>query len=201
MFCLIFQLSAQTDSTARHEKYFWGQLGLNYSLSNNYSDVWGVNGGLGSNFAEKNFLFLTASYQVRLRKSDGFLSYDRTPNCVTSRKNISICFGRGIKILYKSYLILQTGLLLGEESYRGNLLGIRGGSWFSLDKPIFDNSNVSYIGIPVKLSYHSAIFRGFGVTINLYYNIFSPHGDYGISINTCFGKIRKKLPRNNTPFR
>ncbi|MBL0049226.1 MAG: hypothetical protein IPP32_14160 [Bacteroidetes bacterium] len=193
-------MSAQIDSSAKFKKYFWGQAGVSYSLSNNGSDVWGVNGGLASNFAKNSFLYFTANYQVRLRNSIHFMDYDMSPNCVTSRNNFSLCYGRGVKISTKSFLIIQTGILVGSESYRGKLEGVNDKGWF-MQEPIFEHKKVSYVGIPLKLSFHFAILHSFGVTINLYDNLLSPYGDYGISINTCFGKLRKKQPRNNSLYR
>ncbi len=202
LFCLTFKLSAQTDSTAKYKTYVWGQFGLNYSLSNNSSDLWGVNAAIASKFLKNNYIFFEGTYQVRLRNSFQLLGSDETSNCVTSRKNISISYGKGIKISDRSSLIFQLGILLGTEYYRGEKLGYHyGKGWFSIDEAYFKKSKATYLGFPVKLTFQNAILASFGVKGILYANLLSPNGDYGLSLNVCFGKIRKKLRRNNSPFR
>jgi hypothetical protein len=188
---LPFIAFAQTDSTSKKSQYyFWLSAGGQYSFSDNFHSLIGGAGGLTCLIKQKHFLSLKSYGCISTDILDSSFSFSDTnqSNQLFTILNISLLYGRTPFKTKCLTIITSAGISYGKAMYVGKYLYTNNdGLW---DNAEYETDTYNYIGLPLNISFMlSSPF--IGLSIDLYANIHK-HLDYGITLNTHFGKIRDK---------
>jgi hypothetical protein len=193
---ITFASFEQADTIPEESKYhFWFSVGGLYCFSGDFHSLLG--GQLDLNFSvnQRHFIKLKGygCYATDLESS--LFSEDTSKsNRLISIQNLSVLYGTGLFKTNCFSIITSAGLSCGTALYQGRYLytnGCSGSGWGPCwDNAVYDYDDYSYIGMPLNISF--MITSPFiGLSIDLYANIHK-HPDYGVTLNTHFGKIRDK---------